>query len=115
MSNFKKRFAKGMEFVGGMYSFAGLVVSLIPIQTERLKKTQTEMSMVGTFLKEIGTNKVVQAAGEKLEKLAVEFDELEWEHEKTCIPMKARREFEKREIWRKEEEALSKKINKSKK
>jgi hypothetical protein len=114
MSNFKKRFQKGMEFVGEMYSFAGLVVSLIPIQTERTKKAQTEMSMVGTFLKEIGKNKAVLAAGEKLEKLAVEFDELEWEFQKSQIPKKARREYERREIWRKEEEALSKKI-KSKK
>ena len=108
MSNFKKRFQKGMELVGEKYSFTGLVVSLIPIQTERTKKFQTEMSMVGGFLKEIGKNKAVLSAGEKIEKLAVEFDDLEWEHEKTQIPKKARREFEKREIWRKEEEALSK-------
>ena len=112
MSNFRKRFSKGMELVGEMYGFAGLVVSLIPIKTEKLKKFQEEMTMAGGFIKEIGKNKAILSAGEKIEKLAVEFDDLEWEHEKTQIPKKARREFEKREIWRKEEEALSKKINK---
>ena len=114
MSNFKKRFQKGMEVMGEMYGFAGLVVSLIPIQTERTKKFQTEMSMVGTFLKEIGKDKTILTAGEKIEKLVDEYDELEWEFQKSQIPKKARRELERREIWRKEEEALSKKINKKK-
>jgi len=88
MSNFRKRFSKGMELVGEMYGFAGLVVSLIPIKTEKLKKFQEEMTMAGGFIKEIGKNKAILSAGEKIEKLAVEFDDLEWEHEKTQIPKK---------------------------
>jgi hypothetical protein len=111
-TNFKKRFEKGMELIAEAYSFAGLVVSLLPIQNQKTKKFQEEMTMIGGFIKTVGMNKIVQAAGEKIEKLAFDFDELEWEHEKTCIPMKARRELERREIWRKEEEALSKKSKK---